>query len=386
MNHFAAFALTLGLAAAPLGTHLESLPVPGPPSALALSRDGKTLFVGIDRAKGRGGGLVAYARDGDSLREIAFVAVPGGTTSLALAPDGSTLIVATRIGLAAVATAALLDGAVRGLDVVRDSDAPRTNQVVLSADGKYAFATNSETATLGVARVASASPPSLQFVAHVPLDRQPDGLALSPDGSTVYVASEVAAGDPAAVPGAQDARIGRPSCAVNLGWNGVLSAVDVRKAVADPEHAVVARIAAGCAPARVTVSPDGRVVWVSVRGEGRVLAFDAARIRSQPEHALLAEVKVGPAPIGLACSPDGAYLLVANSAGASDSDEAGAASLSLLDTRAALAGSDSIRATIPTGKLAREVLPVSNRAFLVTDYGGKAVDAVSLSLERNDPT
>ncbi len=381
----AALGLALSLAVTPAGTQLAASPMPGPPSALALSRDGKTLFVGIDRVQGHGGSLVAFARAGTTLRELATVDVPGGTTGLALTPDGATLIVATRVGLAAVSTSAMLAGTVHPLDVVRDSDAPRTNQVVLSADGRYAFATNSATGTLGVAKISDGATPSLQYVSHVTLDRSPDGLAISPDGSTIYVVSEVAE-SAAGVPGATDPRIGRPSCAVNLGWNGVLSAVSVQKAVDDPANAVISRIAAGCAPARVAVSPDGNVVWVSVRGEGRIFAYGAPYLR-EPEHALLASVAVGSAPIGLAYSSDGAFLLVANSAGGEDSDDAQAASLSVVDVRAALDGAKgAVRATIPTEKLAREVLAAADRAFLVTIYGAKAVDAVRLSLERNDPS
>jgi DNA-binding beta-propeller fold protein YncE len=383
LKFFAALGLMLSLAAVPTGTQLAVSAMPGPPSALALSRDGKLLFVGIDRKQGHGGGLIAYARTGDALHELARVDVPGGTTGLALTPDGSTLVVATRIGLAAVSTAALAAGTIHVLDVVRDSDAPRTNQVVVSADGRYAFATNSATATLGVARITTGATPSLEYVAHVPMDRSPDGLALSANGATLYVASEVA-DDPNAVPGARDARLGRPSCEVNLGWSGTLSAVDVTKAVADPQHAVVARIAAGCAPSRVAVSADGRVVWVSVRGEGRVLAFDAARLRTEPEHAVLADVPVGPAPIGLALSSDGTHVLVANSAGGDDSDDARAASLSVVDVTAALGGGKAVRATIPTGKLAREVLSASDGVFLVTIYGAMAVDALRVSTEGND--
>jgi DNA-binding beta-propeller fold protein YncE len=386
LRFFAALGLVLSLAAAPPGTQVASSVVPGPPSALALSRDGKTLYVGIDRQQGHGGGLEVYARDGGTLRSIARVDVPGGTAGLALSPDGSTLVVATRVGLAAVSTQALLAGNVRRLDVVRDSDAPRTNQVVLSPDGKYAFATNSGTATLGVARVTNGATPSIEYVSHVALDPSPDGLAMSPDGSTIYVASEVADGGSNAVPGANDPHVGRASCAVNLGWNGVLSAVDVQKAISDPSHAVLGRIAAGCAPARVAVSPDGRVVWVSLRGDGRVVAYDALKLRSEPDRAVLADVKVGAAPIGLAFSADGADLLVANSAGGDDSDDAQAASLSVVDVRSALSGGAGVRATIPTDKLARVVLYASNGVFFVTVYGAKAVDTVSVSLERNDRT
>jgi len=105
--------------------------------------------------------------------------------------------------LAAVSTTSLLAGNVRALDVVRDSDAPRTNQLALSADGRYAFATNSATATLGVARITGGTQPSLAYVAHVALDPSPDGLALRRTGRCCTSQARVARSDAGAVPGAK---------------------------------------------------------------------------------------------------------------------------------------------------------------------------------------
>jgi DNA-binding beta-propeller fold protein YncE len=352
--------------------------LPYPPSALVLSGDGKTLFVALDRLIGRGGGIAAFARDGDGLRELAHAAVPGGAVSLALTPDGSIAIVATRVGLAAIATAALLDGTLGSVTVVRIADAPRTDQVIVAPDGRYAFATNSEIGTMSVARIArtAAGVPSVEIIGSVPLDRAPEGIAISPDGATIYVTSEVAAGDPAAVPGANDPRLGRTTCALNLGSHGVLSAIDVRTAIADPAHAVTARLAAGCAPARVAVSPDGAIAWVTVRGENRVIAIDTARMRTDPRHALAAEVAVGATPVGLACSRDGSRLLVANSARGSEADEGPGATLSLIDTRAALAKMPALLATIPAGELAREVVAAPDGFIFVTNYSAKTIDVI----------
>ena len=323
------------------------------------------------------------------MRELATVDVPGGTTGLALTPDGTILVVATRVGLAAVSTASLLAGtrgkrstscAIRTLrapikSCSRPTAATRSQPTpprARSASREYRLIRRRRCNTCRTSRstvrpTASRSRPTARRsaswqreVARQP--RQPAFLARN------------------------DPRIGRASCPINLGWNGVLSAVSAQKAIDDPANAVISRIAAGCAPARVAVSPDGNVVWVSVRGEGRIFAYGAPYLR-EPEHALLASVAVGPAPIGLAYSSDGAFLLVANSAGGADSDDAQAASLSVVDVRTALDGAKgALRATIPTEKLAREVLSASGRVFLVTIYGAKAVDDVRLSLERNDPT
>jgi DNA-binding beta-propeller fold protein YncE len=361
---------------------LFALLVPAPPTSLALSADGKLLFVGLDQHFGRGGGVAAYRRDNGRFEQLARVDVDGGAQSVALTPDGAMLIVATRVGLASVAVAPFAAGRHQRVRIVRDGDAPATNQVVVSEDGRHAFYTNSATATLGVARIDAPTnwddAAALTVVGHVALDRVPGGVALAPDGRSLYVTSEIDSGDPADVPGARDPRLGRRRCASNLGPSGVLSIVDVANAIDEPSGAVVARVAAGCGPVRVAVSPGGDVAWVTDRGENRVLAFDTARLRNDSEHSLIASIAVGDVPVGLALSPDGRRLLVANSHRSSDPDVARASDLSLVDPAAALTGAPAIVATIHTGALAREVLATGDGTFLVTNYNAKAVDLISL--------
>jgi DNA-binding beta-propeller fold protein YncE len=376
--------MLLATSPSPGGAPSRRFAVPDSPSSLALSADGRVLFVGVDRRFGRGGSVVAYRRVADRFVELARLRVAGGTQSLALAPDGKTLVVATRVGIAVVAVAPFIAGKAVHVAVTRDGDAPATNQVIVSADGRYAFFTNAADATLGVARIDAGrdgKPTGVTIVGHVAVDRVPGGLALAPDGRTLYVTSEVSGGDPARVGGALDPRLGRTRCTSNLGPHGVLTAIDVAKASTDPGHAVLARIAAGCGPVRVALAPDGDIAWVSVRGENRVLAFATARLRDDPEHALLASVDVGALPVGLAVSLDGAHLLVANSNRSADPDAKDGskpADLSLIDPAAALAGKPSIVATIATGALPREVLPMRDGTFLVTDYNANVVDVVTI--------
>jgi DNA-binding beta-propeller fold protein YncE len=294
-------------------------------------------------------------------------------------------VLATRVGLAAIDGTALAAGAIRDVDVVRDDDAPRMNQVVRSRDGRYAFATESEAGSLAVASIGVASPlrPALSILAHVALDPDPDGLALSPDGNTIYVVSEVAGADAASIPGRHDRRLGRENCAINFGGNGVLTAIDVRAAISDPAHAVVARIAAGCAPSRVAVSPDGRVVWISVRGEARAIGFDAARLRNDSANAVVADVAVGERPIGIAVSSDGTRVVVVNSTPGGDDDSVRKATISVIDTAAALRGAPAVVATVPTGAFAREIVREPDGDYLVTNYNAKAIDVVRLSGSSN---
>ncbi len=376
MKPVLAVALTIALLAAapPPGVTSRTFSVPGPPSSLALSADGTMLFVGIDQHFARGGGIVAYRRDGAGLTESGRADVPGGVEALALTPDGATIVATTRVGLAWLAVSGLAPDRVTAAETLRVGAAPATNQVVISRDGRHAFFTNSSAGTLGVARISgSGATTALSLLGAVVLDRAPGGIALSPDGGTLYVTSEVAASDVASAAGSEHA-----TCASSLGPSGTLSAIDTRKAVDDPLHAVIARAGAGCSPARVVLSSGGDIAWVSARGDDSVLAFDTARLRADAAHAFLARVAVGDVPVGLALSSDGSRLLVADSHRSRDADVASQAAVSLIDPAAVLAGRPGQLATIPSGALAREVVPTPDGGFLVTNYNAKSVSSITL--------
>ncbi len=365
----AALAAALIGAAPDEGLKSRAFPVPGPPSSLALARDGRVLYVGIDQHLARGGGVVAFRRDGDALTQIGSVDIPGGIQSIALTPDGATLIAATRVGLAWLPVAAIADARAGAVATLRSGAAPATNQVAVARDGRHAFFTNAATATLGVARIDRGDAgATLTLAGTVELDRAPGGIALSPDGATIYVTSEVAARNVATPP-----ELVRATCASSLGPAGTLSAIDAAKAVTDPAHAVIARVGAGCSPARVSLSPSGNVAWVTARGDDCVLAFDTARLRADPVRALLATVAVGDAPIGLALSADGGRLAVADSHRSRDADQARASAVTVLDAAQALAGGPQSLVTIPSGALAREVLATPDGSFLVTNYNAKSI-------------
>lgn len=356
-------------AAPPELVSANAFAVPGPPSSLALSLDASVVYVGIDQHLARGGGIAAYRREGGRLTQIGFVAIPGGTQGIALTPDGGTLVATTRVGLAWLPTASLAGGHGAPVATLRVGAAPATSQIVVARDGGHAFFTNSATASLGIARIdQSASGTTLSLAGAVVLDRAPAGVALSPDGATIYVTSEVASRDAATPPD-----LVRATCASSLGAAGTLSAIDAVKAVSDPAHAVIARVGAGCSPVRVALSPHGDVAWVTARGDDRVIAFDTARLRTDPKHALLTSASVGNVPIGLALSADGTRLAVADSYRSRDADVANASAVTILDSAQALAGGPQRIVTVPSGALAREVLALPDGSFLVTNYSAKSV-------------
>lgn len=115
------------------------------------------------------------------------------------------------------------------------------------------------------------------FFRHGPLREghpDPAGLALSPDGRTLYVACE-----------------GTDSLAlVDMASRRMRSEI---------------RFPAGALPQGVAAAPDGRAVLVSLRGRGTVASVDVAALRFKES------APVGRGPAGLALDPAGRRLVVA---------------------------------------------------------------------------
>jgi YVTN family beta-propeller protein len=121
--------------------------------------------------------------------------------------------------------------------------------------------------------------------------RRPRGLALSPDGATLYVA---VSGSPIGGPDVDESKLPPPDPKAD----GV--------AVVDVASGKVRRIlAVGSDPETFALSPDGRILYVSNENDGAVsqVAVDGGR---QP-----LTTKVGEEPEGIALSGDGKTLFVA---------------------------------------------------------------------------
>ena len=132
-------------------------------------------------------------------------------------------------------------------------------------------------------------------VRRIDLPDAPGGVALSPDGKTLYVTGAV----PAGVVRVLDAASGK----------------------------VQAEIAVGHTPVAPVVSPDGALLYVCCRFNNDVAVVDLA------SKTVLARIPVTREPVAAAVTPDGARLIVANlmPAGPSNGDYTGSA-VSVIDT------------------------------------------------------
>jgi DNA-binding beta-propeller fold protein YncE len=353
-----------------------------PPTSVVSSADGSLVFVGLDRHFSDPGGIVAYHRDDTGAwNALGRVPLSDGARGIALTPDGTALVFTTRSGPGIVAVATLTARAQGAAIVVRDGDIPGSNQIVVSPDGRYAYFTNQRAASVGVARIArdTAGTSSLSIVAHVPIDRLPGGLAMSSDGALLYATSEIDNADAARVPGATDPRLGRTSCEINRAPHGVLSVIDVKRAIDDGSHAVVARIAAGCAPGRVALSPGDGIAWVSVRGDDRALAFATKKLLDDPEHALLAQFSTGPEPIGILATHDGAHVAVVSSDADAPARAPRHAGVAIFDTARALHDDATPARILAAGTRPREIREERDGTVWATDYAGRTVRTLELA-------
>ena len=170
-------------------------------------------------------------------------------------------------------------------------------QVVPSLDDRFAFVALQNSGNVAVFNLHKALTQGFgpaDFVGMIPIGSDPTGMAASPDGRYLYVVSGLA------------------STAVQSGM-GSLTIVDMHKAVADPGSSIVKAVNAGCGPARVITSPDGKDVWVTAGGGNTLEAFSAGKLLTDTKHALIAKVPVGQIPLGLVLVNNGTRMVVADS-------------------------------------------------------------------------
>lgn len=242
-------------------------------------------------------------------------------------------------------TCALVETATNVQQPPRITKSPGTGDLAFTPDGKYAFVSNeygkdtnypAAVGTVGILKVVRSADGDFTGTSliannhyiHIPGGNTMPGIALSHDGKRLYVSTEVAA--PAELPNAQDPTNSQnpiltgkrcfqmydASLNPQPQWNGLLTVIDVEKAAAGQGQAsIIQTIASGCSPVRVVETSDGQRIWVSARGDNRVLAFDvAALLSADPNKSLIGYADSGgSAPVGMTLFNRDQLLAVTNS-------------------------------------------------------------------------
>ncbi|HEY3777070.1 MAG TPA: YncE family protein [Rhizomicrobium sp.] len=185
-----------------------------------------------------------------------------------------------------------------------------------------AYITNSTDGTVSVIDTSSNT-----VIATIPVGASPEGVGVTPDGSTVYV--------------------------TNQGSNDV-------SVIATSSNTVTDTINVGVNPIAVAVTPDGSKVYVANAGSNTVSVIDEA------SNTVIATISVGNTPRGVVVTPNSSTVYVAN---------ADSANVSVIST-----ASNSVTAIIPVGgyPVGVAVSPDGSTVYVVNDTSiGVSVIATS---------
>lgn len=242
---------------------------------------------------------VVVSGDGVLTRTIPVQVTDGTGTSRALTADFSG---------ASVSSIDLGSGTTTDIAVGNNP-----GEVVVSADGRTAYAANQGSNTVSVIDVARST-----VTATVAVGRVPAGLALTPDGGTLWVANytdgtvqpvdtgTLKAGAPVAVGSGPENMAVTPD-------GKTLYVADIHDNTVSPVDLTTKNvgraIAVGPRPFNVVAAPDGKTVYVSNSGGSTVTPIDTATNDTEPT------LLVSGQAYGLALSPDGRTLWVSPSTG-----------------------------------------------------------------------
>ena len=367
---------------APPKDPITQLEMPGRPFEPVISTDGCWIFVTMTTGGDANGGRVAVVRrGGGALSVIRSVSVKGNPTGAVLTHDGKLLIVASGEYVAFLDVARLQSGegdAVLGY--IGNGSPVGYIYVNVTADDRYLFAPAEGAASILVVDLEQARATGFNArggIAKLDVANAPISVTLSPDGRYLYTTSEVA------LPAWNWPRTCRPENPnarrnVENHPQGAIIVFDVGRILTDASHAAVSRVAAGCSPVRLVLSPLGDVAYVSVRGENTLKAFDTQRLLTDSAHALLGRAEVGVAPVGVAVIDSGARVVVTSSnrfgGGANDRQP-----LTVVDARAVRNGTFSVIGTIPAGAFPRELrLTADGRTLFVTNFASRSLEMIDL--------
>ncbi len=340
--------------------------VTGQPFAAVASPDGKDVFVSTPTAIE----VLVRGSGASVLRQYPYTVVNDPTLrpkGMALTGDGKYLVVGADNGIVVLSVPALEQGApsasVATLPVPGMTNGG-AEEVAVSPDNKYAFVllqNANQMAVFNLAKAVSGGSGTTSFVGAVTLFLSPVGIAVSPDGKWIYVASQAVH------------QTKSPE-------QGMISVLDLARAESSPQDSVVSATQTGCGPGRIAVSADGSTVWVTARSSDAVLGFSASRLRTDKARALLYDIPVGRTPIGAILVGGGKRLIVSDN----DPGNSGATAhnLAVIDVTKAMAGQGAraLLGYIPGGQQPRDLALVPGTTFLlVADSASNEVQWIDLS-------
>jgi YVTN family beta-propeller protein len=142
-----------------------------------------------------------------------------------------------------------------------------SHMLAVSADGKRIYTANMLSASVTAIDAGGAESKIIQ----IPVGKEPEGIALSPDGKTLWIGHRAA---------------------------GLISIIDTAT------NKVTGTLTAGQMPLRIGFAPDGKRVYAVSPQEGAVVVFDAATRKE------IGRIAINGAPVGLVVAPDSRRVFV----------------------------------------------------------------------------
>ena len=389
-----------------LDIHSVTYATRGNPTSAVFTRDGRSVFVSVtnvdqpdfpgpDSAAGSRtdavSGVEVFRRDvaTHKVSSVGFVRTGStGANGLVLLPQERTLAIG--VGDEGVA---FLD--VRDLEhgkgtprFAHQTPGAGTFDVVATPDGRYVFSSNEYGIVAGqrgsVGVISTGIDQKGRVRAPHTLGQIPTGdvvpsLAISPDGSRLYVASElVPQSQSFAIAGSKNPLLSKNDCVQKQGSparpNGYISVVDVQRAFAIKPESILARVASGCSPVRIVEAADASRLYVSARGDNSILEFDPQRLENDSEHSLLRSfASGGTAPVGMRLFMRDRFLAVANSNRFAESN--GNLAIHKVDS-----STDPEPHRIPAGGFPRNLsLSADGSTIYLTNYKSRTLQVLDLS-------
>ncbi len=418
-------------------------PTAGNPVDAVVTSSGDVLVAINDGKLGLGTGIQVFTpTDNGSLQSscvnmlwpsISTLTNGGKDLDLSLFPNGADLAAATGYPgevfyhvadlLGCNATGYVVDQGSNNPNNVNSSDGAGTFDAVITLDGNYAFVANeygvAPNATLGSGITLNSSYTLATLpgnIAVVQIERDSSGnftgtkvvgnistggssipgILLSPDGTRLYVTSEVSEISPLSATqpaGNIDSATGyntvSSTCSTgtsgNYVANGLLTVIDVAQVEASPaqppQSAILSTVAAGCSPVRLAETSNGTTLWVAARGDNRVLAFSTAALESNPSAALLGDPSSGGiSPVGIRLFHNDQWLAVANSDRFDPCTVTDITKVNATILEVSVPESVSLVQTIPTGCFPRDITVGPDDATLyLTNYSAKTLQVIQTS-------
>jgi DNA-binding beta-propeller fold protein YncE len=286
-----------------------NIAVSGHPFGVVATSDNCWMYVALSNGGGRGAVAVLHNQDGNFIVEHT-VAMDGPNLGESMTHDGQTLLVTSGNNTTILSTAALQRGDTNAvLGKFHSGDDAGAVYAAVSPDDKLLFVSDEGAGRISVFDLAKARSDGFhdaEPIGRVPVAPFPVGLAFSPDGRWLYATSE-RAGLGSSMAATCTPEQGRG----HVYPQGLLFRIDVKKASTDAKHAVAAVLPAGCSPVRVAVSPSGKQLWVTSRGDNAVLRFQTEEWLAQSTRATFRRFSVGASPVGIAIRPDGKQVWMA---------------------------------------------------------------------------